>query len=891
MMQKILICTLLLCSLPGHAGKGEISSRLLPAALECEYRTNPTGIDTAKPRFSWQLSDMACTRGQKQTAWQVLVASDSLLLSQGDGDVWNSGKVLSPQSVLVPFGGKELASGRKYFWKVQVYDKDGQPSEWSETAHFVTGLLHAADWQSSWWIKHPDAPENKHIWFRKKIHLPAAVRSAFIHVASAGYHELYVNGRKADDRILAPAASRISARVLYVTYDLSPLLKAGNNVIALWQATGWASFPFFNLPSCLRVQLGGETVEGETFQMASDNDWRCAVSNSENIHANNYAGERVDARAWIPDWNSEDFDDSRWSTPKRIDFRTELCAHIIEPTKIIDTLPAQKITGDGPYRIDLGRNFTGWINMHMSGLAAGDLIRIKVSNDEGNTTTFNQEDQYIASGAEREHYCNRFNYIAGRYITIEGLKQPPAPEDITGYAIATDLQRTGHFTSSNELFNRIYETDLWTFRANTTEGFTADCPHRERQGYGEVALSTAWGIGLPNYHSGAFYRNIVRHWTDVQEADGWIHHTAPQINRDYGGPMWSSGGLNVGWEHYVHFGDRQILELIYPSAKRWLEFLHSHTKDGLLVAYKKHWGHFLGDWAAPGQRKEPGDSPQAMFFNNCVYVMNLSTATQMAEALGYPEDAALWRERIAALKRRIQETFFNPATNTYSDGFQVHQAFPLLTGITPEELRPAVSEHFREELDKRHPYLDMGSSGLPVLLKFLIAHPEYGTTVAGHLSKTTEPSYGYFLKCGETAWPEYWNVEVPSRIHTCYTGIASWFIKGLCGIQPDATHPGYQSFLIRPVLVPEVTFAEGSVESPYGLISSRWEWKKKKVRLSVTVPPNSVATVYIPARHPGKITEGGINISKADGIRLKGTEGDYVVVSVEAGKYTFDSFF
>ncbi|MDR1623887.1 MAG: alpha-galactosidase, partial [Tannerellaceae bacterium] len=167
-----------------------------------------------------------------------------------------------------------------------------------------------------------------------------------------------------------------------------------------------------------------------------------------------------------------------------------------------------------------------------------------------------------------------------------------------------------------------------------TEGFTADCPHRERQGYGEVAFATAWGIGLPNYRSGAFYRNIVRNWTDVQEADGWIHHTAPQINNDYGGPMWSSAGLNVGWEYYIHFGDKQILELVYPSARRWLEFLHAHTKDGLLIPYKQHWGHFLGDWAAPGQRKEPGDSPQAMFFNNCVYVMNLETATQMAEALG-----------------------------------------------------------------------------------------------------------------------------------------------------------------------------------------------------------------------------------------------------------------
>ncbi|MDR1644198.1 MAG: glycoside hydrolase family 78 protein [Tannerellaceae bacterium] len=888
-MQKIFTLLLLLCGVPGWAGETELPTGLVPGSLECEYRTNPVGIGTERPRFSWKLIDPAHTRGQKQTAWQALVASDSLQLARGEGDVWDSGKIVSAQSFLVPFGGKELVSGREYFWKVKVFDKDGRPSEWSETASFVTGLLHEADWQSSWWIKHPDAPEKKHIWFRKQIHLPAAVRSSFIHVASAGYHELYVNGRKADDRILAPAASRISTRVLYVTYDITHLLEAGDNVIALWQGTGWASFPFFNLPSCLRVRLDGETVDGERFRVVSDTDWRCAISNSENIQASNYAGERIDARAHIPDWNGKGFDDSRWAKPKRMDFRTQLCAHTTEPTKIIDTLTARTITGDGPYRIDLGRNFTGWIGLRMIGLKAGDLVRIQVSNDEGHTATFDQEDQFIAAGAESEYYCNRFNYIAGRYITVEGLRQRPAPEDIAGYAIASDLVRSGHFTSSNELFNRIYETDLWTFRANTTEGFTADCPHRERQGYGEVAFATAWGIGLPGYRSGAFYHHVVRNWTDVQEADGWIHHTAPQINRDYGGPMWSSAGLNVGWEHYLHFGDKEILALAYPSAKRWLAFLDAHTQDGLLRPYKPHWGHFLGDWAAPGQRKEPGDSPQALFFNNCVFVMNLETAAQMAEQLGFSDEAAAYRERSATLKERIQEVFFHPATGAYADGIQVHQAFPLLAGITPEGLRAVVAEYFRKELEETHPYLDMGSSGLPVLLKFLTDHPEYGKTVARHLSQTTEPGYGYFLQSGETAWPEYWNVDVPSRIHTCYTGIAAWFVKGLCGIQSDASHPGYRSFAVRPVIVPEATFAEASVESPYGLILCRWERKKRSLRLSVDVPPGTEATVYIPTRRADRITESGSLLDRAAGIIRQDSEGDYAVVRAEAGHYTFDS--
>jgi alpha-L-rhamnosidase len=886
-----------LCILLGtfSAYADETQSSVIPVDLLCEYRTNPLGMEAKTPRFSWTLCDPDCVRGQKQTAYRVLVASDSTQLSGEQADVWDSGRVVSAQSVLVPFGGRELSSARKYYWKVQVYDKNGAPSAWSEPASFVTGLLDAGDWLGSWWIRHPDAPEGKHVWFRRKFNLPAPVRSAFIHVASAGYHELYVNGRKADDRVLAPALTRLSKRVMYVTYDLSHLLEAGDNVIALWQAPGWANYEFYGLPSCLRVQLGGETLDGKTFALPSDNDWRCAVSNSENLYAimsfGHNAGERIDARADVVGWNQRDFDDSAWADPKYVDFPAELCAHAVDPTRVIDTLRPLQITGDGPFRIDLGRNFTGWVDLEMSGLSPGDTVMLQVSNEPQLTENFNQRNVYIASGAARERFCNRFNYLAGRYVTVEGLKQRPRPEDVTGYALSTALRRTGNFTSSNRLFNRIYETDLWTFLANTTEGFTSDCPHRERLGYGEVAFATAWGIGLPNFRSGDFYHKVVRDWTDVQEPNGWIHHTAPQVNRHYGGVMWSSAGLNIAWEHYLHYGDKQILECIYPTARRWLEFLHAHTKDGLLTAYSDHWGRFLGDWAAPEQRSERGDSPQALLFNNCVYVMNLETTVKMAELLGHSSDAALYAARLAALRTRVHEVFFRPETNTYADGFQVHQAFPLLTGITPENLRPAVLAHFEKEFAETHPYFDMGSSGLPVLLHFLVAHPEFGETAARHLAQTTEPSYGYFLQRGETAWPEYWNVDVPSRIHTCYTGIASWFVKSLCGIQPDAVRPGYQSFLIRPVVVSEATFAEASVESPYGRIDSRWERKKRKVELSVTVPPNTTATVYIPARRPDGITEGGVDIRKVPGIAWKGMEGDYAVVSVEAGRYTFVSPF
>jgi alpha-L-rhamnosidase len=454
--------------------------------------------------------------------------------------------------------------------------------------------------------------------------------------------------------------------------------------------------------------------------------------------------------------------------------------------------------------------------------------------------------------------------------------------------LSTGLQRSGAFASSNELLNQIYEADLWTWRANLTEGYTMDCPHRERLGYGEVAFACAWGIALPNYDSAAMYTKHVRDWADVQEENGWIHHTAPQTNRHYGGPMWSSAGLNIAWSFYQHHGDRRILEATYPSSRRWLEFLHSKVSDGLLRNYNEHWGKFLGDWAAPGGRKERGDSPEAEYFNNCVFAMNLADFAAIAEILGHQDDAALYRKRLAALRKRVHETYYHPEKQIYSNGTQVQLAFALLAGITPDELRPAVAASLQRELREK-PYLDMGSSGLPVLFKHLIEEADCNKVLFDHLTRTVEPSYGHFLKRGETTWPEYWNVDVPSRIHTCYTGVSSWFTKGLAGIRPDPAHPGFQSFLIQPVVAGGLTFAEGQTESPYGMIRSRWERNGDRFMLDVTIPPNSQATIHLPADDPADVTESGKALAGAAGVTPLPAGTSHAILRVGAGRYRFES--
>jgi alpha-L-rhamnosidase len=414
-----------------------------------------------------------------------------------------------------------------------------------------------------------------------------------------------------------------------------------------------------------------------------------------------------------------------------------------------------------------------------------------------------------------------------------------------------------------------------------------DCPHRERLGYGEVSFSCLWGIALPNYETGALITKNVRDWSDVQEENGWIHPVAPQVNDfSYGGPMWSSAGLTVAWNFYQHHGDERILALTYPSSKRWLEFLQSKVSDGLLANYEKHWGKFLGDWAAPGPRNEKGDSVEARYFNNCVYAMNLANFIECARILKKTDDVALYSQRLAELKAKIHATYFDAKNNRYCNGTHVQYAFALLNRIPPENLRPAVIASFEKELTDKN-YLDMGSSGLPVLFKYLVEEAADSTALFKHLSKTDQPSFGYFLARGENTWPEFWNVDVESRIHTCFTGVSSWFTKSLGGIRPDPASPGYQSFLIKPVIGGDLKFAEFTTESPYGTIRNRWERSGDNLKMFVTVPPNSIAKVFIPTTKPASLTEGGKPIAEVKGITDLKFEGGQANFKAAAGSYQF----
>jgi len=861
--------------------------------LRCEYLPAPLGVDTAEPRFSWKLADSCRTRGQRQTAWQVVVEGAG---RDGREPLWDSGKVATDTSVNVAYAGRALRSSLDCRWRVRVWDKDGQPTDWSEEARFSVGLLDAADWQGHW-IACAQAEAHQHVWFRQTFTLESMPSTAFVFLCSIGYHELYVNGQRIGDAVLTPGVTNLERRALYMTYDVASALQPGENVIAVWTGPGWARADgsygkgVWEQQPMFRCQMH---LDGGAAALVTDEAWLCRVSSSENIGLwkgggqGTYGGELIDARRHIADWNQSGCDLSGWLHAERRSQSLELSSALFEPDRKVEALKPVAIrqTDDGGWRVDMGRNYTGWLELRMRGGKEGERVVIQTANREEATREYDQESIYIFDQTGAGTSCHRFNWMAGRWITIQGLPCAPSYADITGYVVTNDRKRIGQFACSDPLLNQIYETDLRTYISNTVNGVVMDCPHRERYGYGEVALACTWGCGIPNYESAAFYTKCLRDWCDVQSPDGMVNTIAPQPYLGAGGTLWSSAPVTMSREMLLAYGDKRLLARAYPVMKRWLDYLNAAvTADGVLMPYAKT-SRFLGDWATP-HGSEYGDKPEAQLFNNCVYAYDLDAFIQAARLLGHVEDVPVYTQRLAALREHAHRYFYNEQTGLYVDGLQLSMLFPLYTRITPEPLRGQVFERFAADLAEKG-YMDTGSPGMPIMLKYVIEDLGRPELLYPCLMRTTFPGYGFFISRGETAWPEYWEIDgIDSRIHTCYTSIAGYFIKGIGGIQSDPAAPGMQRFVMKPAPVDGLAFANTTSSSLYGPITSNWSRSGDAVTYSLEIPPNTVATLHLRGACVERLTENGTPVGEADGVTVKASGPDGVVLEVQAGAYRF----
>jgi alpha-L-rhamnosidase len=957
-----------------------------PAAaqcLRCEYLAEPLAIDAAQPRLSWEMRD--ARRGAKQTAYQILVASAPEKLVRNEGDLWDSGRVASDRSTQVVYAGKPLRSRMQCHWKLRIWDADGKSSVWSEPAGWSMGLLTAADWKTQWiGGPRPKQLANKAIYLpavylRKPFTLTGVPQRAVVYATAAGLDELHLNGKRVGNDFFTPGWTNYDKRIFYQAYDVTSLLRSGENVIGTILGDGWYGLHHGGRGRlALLAQLHVEYADGSRQIIASDPSWK-ATSDGPIRMSDMYQGETYDARKEMPGWDAPGFNDAAWvpattnpfytvaewrdvtqevsggvrdgvldivaanerfggdpayGTPKllrvtyslgdtqqqgeavegqtlhiaaagkplvieKAEYGAEVGPPMIaaavrqghpgSPVRKTQELKPIRLTEPKPgkWTFDLGQNFSGWVRLKVKGPAGTTVVLrfAEMLNPDGTVYTTNlraakSTDTYVLRGEGEEVWEPRFTFHGFQYVEVSGLPAKPSEDSVVGVVLNSDAPLTSSFECSNPMLNRLFQNIVWGQRSNYLE-IPTDCPQRdERMGWSGDAQAFI-GTATYNMDVAPFFTAWLRTYEDCQSAEGAFADIAP-----VGGgvsPGWGDAGVICPWTIYRVYGDQRMLQERYRGMTRWIEWLEKHSKD----CVRPDEGY--GDWLNV-QAEMPKDVIATAFF-----AYSTSLMEKAARALGKDDDAARFRTLLDRIKAAFNRAFVG-ADGLIKGDTQTTYLMALGFDLLPPEKRPMAVNRLVELIEQRKTHLSTGFLGVNLLLPVLtqIGRADLAYTL---LQNETYPSWGYPVKHGATTiwerwdgWTEQKGFQDPgmnSFNHYAYGSCGQWMFSTMAGIDTDG--PGYQRIIIRPRLGGGISFVKAAYDSIHGPIAVDWRQDASGLKLNVTIPANTTATVYVPAKDAASVSEGGKPAGEAPNVKFLRLADGAAVYQVDAGSYEFVS--
>ena len=922
-MRKKIITCILLTIFPALMFAG-----IKPVRLTCEYLIDPMAIDIPEPRLSWINNSGKEERGQMQRAWEIRVAGSREKLVSGKADLWNSGKIRSDESINIRYGGKRLTSRQDCWWQVRVWDQKNRRSDWSEPAFWGTGILDPSEWKAQWigapWqgeLPLPRASGSKKPGqsvspynspaeklpppaplLRKTFNVSKKIVSARAYVTGLGYFELYVNGVKAGDDVLVPNLTlygkrddigEIGAmtknnfneyRVMYLCYEIGPMMKSGENVIGAILGNGfynpashWCQgygTPRFLGQIYIRYSDGTEEI------ITSDETWK--ASGSPIIMDLVYDGEHYDARLEQEGWCTPGFNDTGW---EKVVIRKppegKMKAHMSPTDKVMERLAPEKITklGEGHYRVDFGQEISGWLHLIDINGNKGERIEIRYICE-----SHVGDNSYTLKGGGNESYKARFTWFVFREVEIINWPGELKQDNLSAEAVYSDVETTGRFECSNSLFNNINRIWWRSQTDNMHGGIASDCPHRERSAYtgdGQVACVTV----MHNFDARAFYNKWIQDINGARNPEnGYVPNGAPWQPGCGGGVAWGAAMNIMPWEFYLHYGDTSILRNNYEGMKGYIRYMLTWTDgDGIMYsrapdkAKPNRWIN-LGEWVAPGNLP-PDDMVHTFFLWRCSDI-----SADAAKVLGHEQDQIFFSELAERTRIAFQVRFFDNEKGTY--GAAGGNIFALKMGI-PDSQKDRVLNALKSDIAANNYHLDTGIFGTQFLFEVL---SENGLHELAYkiMNQRTQPSYGWWIEQGATTTWEKWD-GTNSRNHPMFGGGITWFYRILAGMIADPENPGYRHIIFRPQPAADLSFVSYSSMTPYGESGIRWSKENNRLIIRVKVPVGSTASVYIPARTAENVKEGDRRIRNSKNITLAGVEEGHSVFRVSSGNYTFET--
>lgn len=713
-------------------------------------------------------------------------------------------------------------------------------------------------------------------------------------------YEFLLNGEKVGDHILDPMFTRYDRRNLYVIYDITDEIIEGENVFGIHLGNGWYNHQpntawYFNKAPwrarpkfCLDIRI--KYIDGTEEVISTDKSWKTSLGPV--ISNNIYTGEHYDTRLSQEDWDKKGFDDAEWKNalPTGAPSR-QIVSQLLRPIKDAEVIPAKEMKklNDRTYIFNFGRNISGTSKLtitgkegtvvklvhaeRLDGKGYADISKINHLYSPEDDSEPMQTDIVILSGDE-DHFRSRFTYKGFQYVEVSADNPISlTPNSLEAIFIHSDLPQVGSINSSNELLNKIWRAANTSYLSNMF-GYPTDCPTREKNGWtgdAHIVLET----GLYNFDAITVYEKWMADHRDEQQPNGVLPAIIPTSGWGYqyqwgNGPDWTSTIAIIPWNVYLFYGDSRLLEECYENIKKYVSHLERTAPDGLI----KNWG--LGDWNSLWER------PSVEFVASVYYYVDAIILSKAAKVFNKKGDYKKYAELAQTIKTAINEKYLDRETGLYGKGLQTELAMPLYWGIVPDELRDKLAENLASQVIADNMHIRTGIMGAKAILGGL-SENGYADLAYTLATNKTYPSWGYLIENGATTFYESWKLDGSSLNHIMFGEVSAWFYKGLGGIYPNESNPGFKNIILKPNFAKGLDHFEARHESPYGEIVSSWKRGNDAVNYSIRIPPNSSADLHFKT--------GNIEVFNKDQFNKmdyqKQVVGGQTIYTLGSGTYSF----
>ncbi|MBX7256499.1 MAG: glycoside hydrolase family 78 protein [Candidatus Hydrogenedentes bacterium] len=830
----------------------------------------------------------------------------------------NMGTGPNPAGLLAAFvlrfdGGDPVLVTTDGEWKASDAKADGWNTAGFDDANWGKAKdLGASDLQPWGTPKKPESRVLPARMLRREFDAASPVKRAMVYISGLGLYELYINGERIGDQVLAPGCTEYNKRTFYNTYDVTDVVQSGKNAVGVWLGNGRYYAPRTGEPTATRTygypkllfQLRLEMADGSVQEVVSDESWKLTTAGP--IRANNeYDGETYDARLEMPGWDKTGFDDSQWQTPLLVEKPGEvMSAQMSKPIKVNAVLHPVAMTNPKPgmYVFDMGQNMVGWCKLKVKG-PAGTRVTLRhseVVHDDGtlyldNIRGAKVTDEYILKGSGKETYEPRFTYHGFRFVELVGYPGQPDLDVLEGCVVHDAVTPAGSFECSNKLVNAIYKNVVWGTRGNY-RSMPTDCPQRdERQGWLGDRSEVSRGESFM-FDTSAFHSKWICDMHDGQREDGSISDVCPTYWPLYNDNVtWPSTFVIVPGMVYDQYGDSRTIERHYDGMRKWIKHMEAGLKDDI---YPKD---NYGDWCVPPEEqhlihsKDPMRQTPGDFLGTAYLYYDLTLMAKYAKMLGKKDDEKEYLALAERLKTAFNKKFWNAEEAKYANGAATTCVLPIAFGLVPEDGKDRLFQRLVDKImidNKGH--TSTGLIGGQWLMRVLADNGR--SDVAYTITQQSDyPSWGYMVNKNATTVWELWNGDTAdpamnSHNHVMLVGdLITWFYQGLAGIRPDS--PGAQKLVLKPTPVEGLDFVKASWKSQFGQIFSEWRRANGKLIWQVTVPANSTAVAYMPTTDAASVTEGGKPVKDVEGIKVGKAKEGVLELELGSGQYTFEAAF